>query len=102
MTSAEIVLGRLQRLQEEVAVLIDMASQLLTEPEPIVVMEEQAPMEDEYMTLEEVAKLCKVSKPTIYRWIDDGCFPEGRKWGARSRRWRKSEVERYDTRWNDS
>jgi excisionase family DNA binding protein len=45
----------------------------------------------EYMTVTEVAEIARVSKMTVYRWIDSGILP-GRKLGNRIYRIRSADV----------
>lgn len=49
---------------------------------------------EEYLTMKEIEKSIKLTKPYIYKLILKEKFPLGIKIG-RARRWRKSEVEAF-------
>ena len=44
------------------------------------------------MRREEVLQACRLSKSTMYHFIEQGLFPEPVRTGPRSVRWRKSDV----------
>lgn len=56
----------------------------------------EAPQSDEYLTVAEAAALLKVSKSTIWRWIDAGTLPAYRV-GSRGVRLKRAEVEQVVT-----
>ena len=49
---------------------------------------------DDILTIEEVAKVLKVSKRTVYRWIDDGDLKTARI-GRKTYRVFESELKRF-------
>ncbi|WP_228068987.1 helix-turn-helix transcriptional regulator [Marivivens aquimaris] len=50
-----------------------------------------------YMSVQQVAVRFGVSKDSIWRWVRQGAFPQGRKLGGRTRRWSVGEIEAYET-----
>lgn len=52
-------------------------------------------MTDRLMKLKEVLYICGISRSALYRQVDQGRFPRQVKVGARSVRWRKSDVEAW-------
>jgi excisionase family DNA binding protein len=48
-------------------------------------------MENEYLTVEEVARFFKVSKTTVYRWTEEGKLKKYK--AGRYNRYKRSEVE---------
>lgn len=48
--------------------------------------------ESEYLTAREVCAALNIGSTTLYRWIREGRFPEGRRLGAKARRWKRSEL----------
>ena len=47
---------------------------------------------DEFLRAKAIMKLLSISKSTLYRWINEGHFPEGRLLGPRVRVWPMSVV----------
>ena len=37
-----------------------------------------------------------IGKTTLYRWINEGRFPEGKKMGKRAVRWHKEQLETFE------
>jgi excisionase family DNA binding protein len=56
------------------------------------VTDSPAPSDDEYLTADEVAEMCKASRSWVYRHRD---VLRGRKLSGRVLRFRRSAVERY-------
>ena len=48
-----------------------------------------------YLTCQEVERLCRLSRSTIYRRERDGKFPSSVKMSGRAVRWRKSDILAY-------
>ena len=48
-----------------------------------------------YQTRQQVEKLFQVSRPTLYRWMKEGSFPQNVKLGANMVRWRTSDIEAW-------
>ena len=48
-----------------------------------------------YQTRQQVEKLIKVSRPTLYRWMKEGNFPKNIKLGANLVRWKTSDLEAW-------
>lgn len=44
----------------------------------------------------EVAKRYKLSRSTIWRWVNEGRFPSPMKLGPSSTRWRLSDLEEWE------
>ena len=53
-------------------------------------------MAPRYYSMREVCAMFKVSKSTIYNWISNGEFPEGKLFSARCRRWSEDELKAYE------
>tara|TARA_B110000037_G_C16908608_1_gene419306 strand:+ start:479 stop:667 length:189 start_codon:yes stop_codon:yes gene_type:complete len=48
-----------------------------------------------YQTRQQVEKLIKVSRPTLYRWMKNGDFPKPVHMGANMVRWKASDIENW-------
>ena len=72
--------------------LYEFASQLINQASDIARMQMQrADMSKELLTIDEVEKMLKVSKMTLWRWDKNGLLTKIEIGGAR--RYRRSEVE---------
>jgi predicted DNA-binding transcriptional regulator AlpA len=49
-----------------------------------------------YFTSIEVGNYFSVSEGTIRRWVREGNFPRGKKLSSGSRRWLRSDIEKFD------
>ena len=49
-----------------------------------------------YYTCIEVGNYFSVSEGTIRRWVREGKFPRGKKLSSGSRRWLRSDIEKFD------
>lgn len=47
---------------------------------------------DTYLTIGQVTTRLGISRPTIYRWIARGDFPEGHLFSIGCRRWKLSDI----------
>lgn len=56
-----------------------------------------APLDDELLTVHQVAALTKLGVSTVYRWAAEGTrdFPRQRKIGPRASRWSRKQVEKW-------
>ena len=52
-------------------------------------------MLDDLLTPGEVATSLKIGKPMLFRWIRAGTFPRPIRVGARSLRWRESDIRHW-------
>jgi len=52
-------------------------------------------MKEEYLRLPDVAKLCAIAKPTVWKWIKTRKFPKQIKLTSRVSVWKKSEVQAW-------
>lgn len=52
------------------------------------------PGDDEFLTGDQVARMLKVSRATVFRLLASGRLPRGRKLG-RCRRWSRREIEAW-------
>lgn len=50
---------------------------------------------DQMLTRREVTSMVGVSCATIYRWMEEGTFPNPIKFTARCVRWRQSEIQNW-------
>ncbi|MFA5958760.1 helix-turn-helix transcriptional regulator [Hyphomicrobium sp.] len=50
---------------------------------------------DRFMCIKELCHKVGMGKSTIYRWIDDGQFPEGVKLASQMVRWRESVIDAW-------
>jgi|TARA_B110000908_G_C10151342_1_gene401495 prophage regulatory protein len=48
-----------------------------------------------YQTRQQLEKLIKVSRPTLYRWMKNGDFPKPVHMGANMVRWKASDIENW-------
>jgi prophage regulatory protein len=48
-----------------------------------------------YQTRQQVEKLIKVSRPTLYRWMKAGDFPKPVHMGSNMVRWKASDIEKW-------
>jgi excisionase family DNA binding protein len=53
-------------------------------------------MQKMYFSDEEVGNYYSLSRYTIRRWVREGKFPPGKKLGSRTRRWPKSDLQKFD------
>lgn len=53
------------------------------------------PLSDRALCMREVSEKVGFSRSQIYRWIRGGYFPNGKLFGARSRRWLESEIDTW-------
>lgn len=49
-----------------------------------------------YFSDTEVGNYYSVSSGTIRRWVREGNFPQGKKLSSGSRRWLKSDIQKFD------
>jgi excisionase family DNA binding protein len=49
----------------------------------------------DYIGIDEVCRMVKASRATIYRWMARGTFPLSRQFGVQMRRWERSEIEAW-------
>jgi predicted DNA-binding transcriptional regulator AlpA len=49
-----------------------------------------------YFSDTEVGNYYSVSSGTIRRWVREGKFPQGKKLSSGSRRWLKSDIQKFD------
>lgn len=93
MTSIE-VFRQLQTVREEV----DALTRLILDEGDEAAAAPLAPAPDEppeapYLSACDLAERFHVTPATIYRWAREGRLPAGKYWGARTRRWKASEVD---------
>jgi prophage regulatory protein len=50
---------------------------------------------ESYKTRQELEKLFKVSRATIYRWVNNGHFPKPIHLGANMVRWKASDIDAW-------
>ena len=48
-----------------------------------------------FQTRQQVVKLFQFSRPTLYRWMKEGNFPQNVKLGPNMVRWRTSDLEAW-------
>jgi predicted DNA-binding transcriptional regulator AlpA len=56
--------------------------------------------DEAYFTDIELAHRFKVSRQTIWRWAEAGCLPKPVKLSMRTRRWRASDIQKFERRQN--
>lgn len=49
-----------------------------------------------YFSDTEVGNYYSVSRFTIRRWVREGKFPQGKKLGSGSRRWLRTDLQKFD------
>ena len=52
-------------------------------------------MQDRLLTLREVCEMTKLSRTSIYRFIQSGDFPRNVKVGGKTSRWRASQLAEW-------
>ena len=57
----------------------------------------EQPPTDRALTVREVGGKVGVSRGTIYRWIKEGSFPNGKRFGKSSVRWLESTIDAWMT-----
>lgn len=55
---------------------------------------DRLPGDDEFLTADQVARILKVSRATVFRLLSSGRLPSGRKLN-RCRRWSRREIEAW-------
>lgn len=50
---------------------------------------------EELLKIDEVVKIVKMGKSTIFKQVKDGVFPKPVRVGENLTRWKRSEIERY-------
>lgn len=53
------------------------------------------PPTDRALTIREVGDKINASRSTIYRWMADGTFPQGKRFGKCSVRWLESDIDQW-------
>lgn len=81
------VLSELDRLEDAVMSLAD----LVSDEAPATVQ----PDNDGWMTVRQVCEELHISDSTFYGWLNAGLLPEGVAFGARSKRWRMSDIRSW-------
>ena len=56
--------------------------------------QEPVSMAEEWLTVDDVCTAVGISRTTFFERVKKGRFPKGRYFGARSPRWRLSDIER--------
>jgi excisionase family DNA binding protein len=57
--------------------------------------EHQLPAKDWCLRVEDVSRVLNISVRKVWRLLAEGLLPRPLKVGARSTRWRESEIQRY-------
>lgn len=57
---------------------------------------------DPYLTLKQILEITQVNQSTIYRWIEAGSFPVGKRLGANCVRWRASDIKAWQDQHQDA
>ena len=81
------VLSELDRLEDAVMSLADSVS----EETPATVQSDN----DGWLTVRQVCEELHISDSTFYGWLNAGLLPEGVAFGARSKRWRMSDIRAW-------
>ena len=64
-----------------------------TKPEIIQVSQDK----DSWLNVQEVCKVLKISDATFYKYLNEGLLPPGFEFGPRSKRWKLSEIEAWQS-----
>jgi prophage regulatory protein len=51
-----------------------------------------------YRNIHEVSKRFDVGPSTIWRWVNDGIFPQPYKFGASVTRWHEEDIKKFEIR----
>ena len=75
------------------------ANEMLTKREELLKRFEVKPQEpvsmaEEWLTVDDVCTAVGISRTTFFKRVKKGIFPKGIYFGARSPRWRLSDIER--------
>lgn len=85
----------LQRISDELAGMVATLEEPQAPPPAPVMKEDNAP---EIMSARQVQAFLGIGESTFYTWVREGRLPPGEKWGARMKRWKRTEVLNWRTR----
>lgn len=93
------ILSCLSRLTREIDELKDYVSNMQTSAQVQIPDVRASPAEDgeAYLTARQVQDMLHISESTFYAWLSSGQLAPGRRFGARSRRWTRSDIETAST-----
>ena len=66
-----------------------------TQPEQAIIINSQD--KDSWLTVQEVCKVLKISDATFYKYLNEGLLPPGFEFGPRSKRWKLSDIEAWQS-----
>ena len=66
-----------------------------TQPEPVIINSQD---KDSWLTVKEVCKALKISGSTFYEYVKEGLLPPGCEFGPRSKRWKLSDIEAWQSK----
>ena len=91
MNKSEL-LTRIRNLRRELDGLEDIVI-ALEEPQPVQIPQTQD--SDMWMTVKQVCKYLNISQSTFYEAIKSGILPPGFAFGAKTKRWRVSDIRAW-------
>ena len=88
------LLAHIRNLQRELNGLMDIVI-AMEESEPQPTQFQQEASHDRWLTVKQVCEELHISDSTFYVWLNAGLLPEGIAFGARSKRWRMSDIRAW-------
>ncbi|MBR2208975.1 MAG: helix-turn-helix domain-containing protein [Synergistaceae bacterium] len=87
------LLTRINSLRKELDELADLVI-LLEETQPVA-LPPNVVEQDKFLTVKQVCELLQISDSTFYEHLRSGLLPPGISFGARSKRWRMSDIRAW-------
>lgn len=91
------LLARIRTLQKELDSLMDMVI-AMEEIEPV---QEHHEINDDWMSVKQVCEHLNISQTTFYEAVKNGFLPKGFAFGARTKRWRLSDIKAWQAKQNN-
>ena len=95
MTSNKtVLLTRINALRKELDELVDFVISL-EESQPIQSITRKSTEPDKFLKVQQVCELLQISDSTFYEHLRLGLLPPGISFGPRSKRWRISDIQKW-------
>ena len=91
------LLEHIRNLQRELDSLMDIVI-AMEDSEPQQAHLQQDARNDGWLTVRQVCEYLNISQTTFYEGVKSGVFPKGFAFGAKTIRWRMSDIEAYQRR----
>lgn len=96
MMKSELI-THIRTLQKEIDHLMDIVI-AMEEIEPVQVHQD---INDDWMSVKQVCEHLNISQTTFYEAVRKGILPEGFAFGARTKRWRLSDIRAWQAKQNN-